>query len=64
MKITVDRALCQGHGMCVLEAPDVFTLEPQAEQVQITDPAPDESQRAAVTAAVRYCPNAALTLAD
>ena len=65
MRITVDRDLCQGHATCELEAPDVFTVPrkgPGADQVRILQPEPDESLRAEVAAAVRYCPTQALQL--
>ena len=63
MRIEVDFDLCQGHAMCELEAPAVFSV-PRKGKVTVTDPRPPEAQRAAVEAAVRYCPTQALTLAD
>ena len=62
MKVVVDTGLCQGHGMCVLEAPDVFELAKNATTVTIlTDEIEDLE---AVKQAVKYCPNAALSLED
>ena len=55
MRIEVDLDLCQGHANCELEAPGVFSV-PKKGLVQILDQEPPESERAAVTAAVRYCP--------
>lgn len=63
MRIEVDLDLCQGHAMCELEAPDVFTV-PRKGLVTVTDPAPPENSRAAVQAAVRYCPTQAIRLVD
>ena len=63
MRIEVDLDLCQGHAMCELEAPAVFSV-PRKGKVAVTDARPPEAQRAAVEAAVRYCPTQALTLAD
>ena len=63
MRIEVDLDLCQGHAMCELEAPAVFSV-PRKGKDTVTDPRPPEAQRAAVEAAVRYCPTQALTLAD
>ena len=37
---------------------------PRKGKVAVTDARPPEAQRAAVEAAVRYCPTQALTLAD
>ena len=64
MKVVVDRDLCQGHAMCTLEAPDVFQVGPGDEQVTLLDETPQESLRAAVENAVRFCPNAALSLIE
>lgn len=64
MKLRVDMDLCQGHGACVQEAPSVFALDPKTNQVVILNASPDESLRAAVKAAVKYCPTRALRLED
>ena len=63
MRIEVDLDLCQGHAMCELEAPDVFSV-PRKGKVTVAEPAPPQSQRAAVEAAVRFCPTQALRLLD
>ena len=64
VKVVVDRDLCQGHAMCTLEAPDVFEVRPSDEQVTLRNATPGEDRRAAVENAVRYCPNAALSIED
>jgi ferredoxin len=64
MKVVLDTALCQGHGMCVLEAPDVFALAKHATTVTIHAEAIDEAGLEDVKQAVKYCPNAALSLED
>ena len=61
MRIVVDIDLCQGHGVCESEAPEVFRVG-KDRQVEVLDPAPDEDQRTAVKAAVKYCPTHALSL--
>ena len=63
IRIEVDADLCQGHAMCELEAPAVFSVPPKG-KVTVLDPAPPETERAAVEAAVRYCPTQALKLLD
>ncbi len=63
MRIEADLDLCQGHAMCELEAPGVFSV-PGKGKVTVAEPAPPESQRAAVEAAVRFCPTQALRLLD
>ncbi|GAB06087.1 ferredoxin [Gordonia amarae] len=62
MRIEVDLDLCQGHGMCELEAPEVF--EAHKDYVEILDSEPDESLRAQVRAAVQYCPTQALRIVE
>ncbi|GED99315.1 ferredoxin [Gordonia crocea] len=62
MRIEVDLDLCQGHGMCEMEAPDVF--EAQRDHVLILNPTPDDSERPAIEAAVRYCPTQALRIVE
>lgn len=64
MRVDVDTDLCQGHAMCVVEAPDVFAVDKGDGHVRVLQPEPDESQRPAVGDAVRYCPAMALTLHD
>ncbi len=63
MKIRIDMDLCQGHGACAVEAPEVFALDGDG-RVVLRDENPDESLRAAVRNAVKYCPTRALRLAD
>ena len=63
MRIVVDRDLCQGHGVCESEAPDVFEVG-KDHQVVVLDASPAQDQRAVVDAAVRFCPTHALSIAD
>lgn len=59
MRIEVDLDLCQGHGMCEMEAPEVFAA--QSDHVEILDPSPAAGHDT-VRAAVRYCPTQALRI--
>ena len=61
--ITVDRELCQGHGVCENEAPDLFSVSKKGE-LTIGDQRPPEEARAAAEAAVRFCPTHALSIRD
>jgi ferredoxin len=63
MRIVVDTELCQGHGVCENEAPSVFSA-PKGGPVDVLDPSPSEALRAAVEAAVRYCPTGALRIEE
>lgn len=64
MRVVADLDLCQGHQMCQGEAPDVFGFDADADLVTVLEEHPDESRRAAVQAAVRYCPAMALGLEE
>ncbi len=64
MRVRVDRDLCQGHGVCVSEAPEVFALDDALGPVRLLQDEPPEAQRAPVEQAVRYCPTHALALED
>jgi sterol 14-demethylase len=61
-RVRVDRDLCQGHAVCVNEAPEVFALDRAAMKVRVLDESPSPSQRAAVESAVRYCPTHVLSI--
>ncbi len=63
MRIAVDLDLCQGHGVCESEAPDVFELG-KGDTVTLLDLSPGEDRRAGVEAAVRFCPTTALTILE
>ncbi len=68
MRIVVDRQLCQGHGVCALEAPEVFAVAESDDgsysEVDVLVEEPGEELRAKVEAAVRYCPNRVLSIED
>ena len=67
MRIQVDRDLCQGHGVCESEAPEVFevgTFEGRENQVVVLAEEPAEGLAAGVELAVKYCPTHALKLVD
>jgi ferredoxin len=64
MQVTVDYNLCEGHGQCILAAPDVFDLPDDVEQVQLLDPDPAEEQRDAIVRAAAMCPAQAIQVGD
>jgi ferredoxin len=63
VRIVVDLDLCQGHGVCEAEAPELFEVN-RDRKVDVLDPTPEESQRRALEAAVKYCPTHALSLVE
>ena len=64
MKIQVDLDLCQGHGVCAGEAPEVFELDKTTSKVVVRDQSPPESLRPKLAAAVKYCPTRALRILE
>jgi len=62
-RIVVDRDLCQGHGVCESEAPEVFSVSKDG-VLTLLDERPGDHQRKAVEAAVKYCPTHALTIVE
>ena len=61
MRISVDRATCEGLGMCESMAPDFFEVTDD-DTVEIINETPDEADRDLVHSAVESCPVLALTL--
>ena len=63
MRIAVDFDLCQGHQVCMSEAPDVFSVPPDG-QVRVLVESVGEERRTAVELAVKYCPTHALKIVE
>jgi ferredoxin len=61
-RVVVDDDLCQGHAMCELAAPDVFSV-PKKGFVTVVGEVTDANLEA-VRLAVRDCPTGALTLEE
>jgi len=64
IRVVLDRQLCQGHAVCVSEAPDVFRLDEGAATVTVLQAGVHAGRRAAVEQAVKFCPTRALRIAD
>ncbi|MFT4469038.1 ferredoxin [Arthrobacter sulfonylureivorans] len=62
MKIVVDWARCEGHGLCEEAAPQLMHLDDEGELVVDVEDV-DAANLEAAKAAVRVCPVAALRLA-
>ncbi|MDJ0849675.1 MAG: ferredoxin [Myxococcota bacterium] len=63
-RIRVDLDLCQGHGVCVGECPDVFDIERTENKVELKTESPDPGLRERVELAVRHCPTNALAIEE
>jgi len=62
-RVTVDADLCQGHMVCVGEAPEIFELG-EDDRVQVKDGTPRKELRRKARMAARYCPNHVITIED
>lgn len=63
MRLEADVDLCQGHAMCELDAPSVFTV-PKHGKVKILQESPPEELRPEVERAVKFCPTHALRIIE
>jgi sterol 14-demethylase len=63
-RICVDFDLCQGHAVCVSEAPEHFALDQENNRVRVLREHVAADERERVEAAVRYCPTQALSIQD
>jgi ferredoxin len=61
MKIEVDWDLCDGNGLCTIEAPEVFELDDE-DNLHVLTAEPDESLHEKVRQAAFICPKAAIRL--
>ena len=61
-KVVVDWRLCDGHGACASEAPEVFELDDDDNLLLLREDIPAELLPK-VEAAVRACPKRALSVA-
>ncbi|MCU0668781.1 MAG: ferredoxin [Myxococcota bacterium] len=59
-RVVADLDLCQGHAVCVSEAPELFRLDPKTNKVEILDSDPPPELEAKLAAAIRHCPTKAL----
>lgn len=62
MKVLFDRDVCEGHGECVVAAPDIFELDDTGDKAVLLQPEPSEELRDQAIKAVKICPIAALQL--
>ena len=65
LRVRVDLALCQGHSVCMEEAPEIFRVLDRAThypQVQVLEEFPPPERWEALRAAARYCPNRVITI--
>ena len=67
LRVRVDLDLCQGHGLCQEEAPEIFRVVDRPgeyAQVELILEHPPESLREQAKAAARFCPNRVITVEE
>ena len=67
LRVKVDLELCQGHGMCQEEAPEVFRVVDRPggySQVELILERPPEELRGPAQAAEKYCPNRVIRIVE
>lgn len=62
MRVTVDFDRCEGHGLCAVTAPEVFSFNERGLLHVVEHPGPEH--RAAVDESVRMCPALAVQITD
>lgn len=62
LRVRVDLGLCQGHAVCVSEAPAVFRLNAQQTAVDVVQADVPSALRDRVTAAAKHCPTRAISV--
>jgi sterol 14-demethylase len=63
MRLVVDRDLCQGHAVCVGEAPELFRIGDDGKTTLLVERPPAELH-AKAAAAARYCPTRAIRVVE
>lgn len=63
LRVRIDRDLCQGHAVCVGEAPEVFALG-RDNKVMLKVPRPPAELHAKVRAAAQHCPTRTIRLEE
>ncbi|MFJ4656970.1 ferredoxin [Nocardia sp. NPDC088792] len=63
MRVTADRNICIGAGLCALTAPGVFDQDDDG-LVELLTPVPSEDDQPAVREAANICPSGAVTFTE
>jgi len=64
MRVTADRTVCIGAGLCALTAPGVFDQDDDQGLVTVLNPAPEAADQAAVREAAGICPSGAVRFTE
>lgn len=64
MKLSVDPAVCTGHGLCYADAPDLFVDDDQGYGQVVDDGRVPDGKEQEAREAVSICPEGAISLDD
>jgi ferredoxin len=64
VKIRIDFDLCQGHGTCKGDAPEVFDVDEDAMRAILLQEDPPPELHDSVRAAAKYCPTMAIKIEE
>lgn len=67
MRVKVDLDLCQGHSVCLGEAPEIFDVVEEGggyPVVKVLLEDPPEALRGKLLRAVKYCPNNVISIVE
>lgn len=64
MRVTADRSVCIGAGLCALTAPTVFDQDDDSGLVKVLNANPDATHAPAVREAADICPSGAVTFTE
>ncbi|MFT4517765.1 MAG: ferredoxin [Halioglobus sp.] len=67
MKIKIDLDLCQGHSVCITEAPEIFDVVDAGDGyplVKVLLEDPPEDLREKLERAVKFCPNRVISIIE
>lgn len=63
-KMVFDSAKCQGYANCIIEAPEIWDFDEDADTAVLVQELPHESLRAKAEASARGCPAHAITVEE
>ena len=64
MKIQIDFGLCQGHGTCKGDAPEIFDVDEEEMKAVLLVEEPPGDLHAKARDAAKYCPTQAIQLEE
>jgi len=64
VRVIVDEGRCQGHTLCAMSAPQVFSLREDDGHSYVMDEKVADGERQAVRTAAASCPEQAITIVD